>query len=300
MGDVFMSSIRELIDSLRLLLKEAPAILASPEDAAYFRSSILKKKIEAQPVPAAQLPVKQPDPPPQIEAAVDHDRSNALNLDGKILRSSSAVEIESNLHNVNEIEQRAGAQKIRKQISNDLADRGITPRLEPEPEKPRPAAVLSSIRTLLAKIAPELAILDEIPNDSIARKIANRWKTKNQSAPISILSGGELPQHKVFLEEIAAALDVYFGSAKIVQAEPIEKENQWESFLGVEGLKLILICDSTLWQLYQLRRFYKETPALGSRMLGKTPLFLLPDPSLYFKDPQLKRSLWKALCQTCS
>jgi hypothetical protein len=41
--------------------------------------------------------------------------------------------------------------------------------------------------------------------------------------------------------------------------------------------------------------FYKETPAQGTRTLGNIPLFLLPDLSLYLKDPLLKRSLWKAL-----
>ncbi len=73
-----------------------------------------------------------------------HDRSNALNLGGKILRSSSTVEIESNLHNVNEIEQRAGAQKMPKQISNDLADRGIDgKRASMRPSNPTPLLSLS-------------------------------------------------------------------------------------------------------------------------------------------------------------
>lgn len=268
-----MSSICELIDSLRLLIKEAPVILASPEDAAYFRSSTFKKPEAPPPIlkSAAQpFPVKQPDPP------------------------SSQIEVLTKPQPQPEPENSGGAVDLRRSQNSRTNEQGS------EPEKPRPSAAVSSMRTLLAKIAPELAILDEIPNDSIARKIATRWKTKNQSAPISVLSGGELPQHRVFLEEITATLDVYFGGAKIVQVEPIEKENQWESFLGAEGLKLILICDSTLWQLHQLRRFYKETPSLGARMLGKTPLFLLPDLSLYLKDPQLKRSLWKALQKTCS
>ena len=163
--------------------------------------------------------------------------------------------------------------------------------------KPKP---LSSVRALLAKIAPEIAIVDEIPSDLTARKIATRWKTKNQSAPISILSGGELPQYKAFLQELTIALDVYFGPAKIIEAEAIEKEKQWESFLNAEGLKLIIACDSSLWQLQELRKFYRETPAAATRTVGKIPLFLLPDLSLYFKEPLLKRSLWNALVQKCS
>lgn len=155
----------------------------------------------------------------------------------------------------------------------------------------------ASLFTLIAKVAPEWALLKNIPDDDIAKKIANRWKTKNQSAPITILQFGEPELHQKFLQEISKSLDVYFGPAKLVQAETIEKEKQWEAFLSSDGLKLILICDYTLWQLNGLMQFYKEVPAQGTRMLGKIPLFLLPDLSLYLKDPLLKRSLWKALCQ---
>ncbi len=165
---------------------------------------------------------------------------------------------------------------------------------------PFPSSPQNSIRNILSSIAPELAILNEIPSDAIAKKISERWKTKNQSAPISILLFQEPAEQKALLEQIAKALDVCFGPAKIVQAETIEKEKQWEAFLSVADLKMVLVCDYTLWQLNGLLGFYKETPAQGVRTLGNVPLFLLPDLSLYLKDPLLKRSLWKALCQKFS
>jgi len=152
-------------------------------------------------------------------------------------------------------------------------------------------------KTLIGKIAPEMPILAEIPHDAIAKKIATRWKTKNLSAPITLLSYQEIPEQKAFLEQIAIALDVYFGPAKLVSAETIEKEGQWEAFLSVTELKLVISCDYTLWQMPGLLKFYKETPA--RRYIGEKDCFLLPDLSLYVKDPLLKRSLWKALCQTC-
>lgn len=152
-------------------------------------------------------------------------------------------------------------------------------------------------KTLMAKIAPEMPILAEIPHDAIAKKIATRWKTKNLSSPITLLSYQEIPEQKAFLEQIAIALDVYFGPAKLVSAETIEKEGQWEAFLSVAELKLVISCDYTLWQMPGLLKFYKETPS--KRTIGEKDCFLLPDLSLYVKDPLLKRSLWKALCQTC-
>ena len=163
---------------------------------------------------------------------------------------------------------------------------------------PKPTAPISTVRNVLSVVAPELAILNEIPNDAIARKISERWKTKNQTAPISILVFQEPAEQRGMLEQIAKALDVYFGGAKIVYAEGIEKEKQWEAFLSVADLKMVVVCDYTLWQLSSLMPFYKETE--GARMLGQIPLFLLPDLSLYLKDPLLKRSLWKALCQKFS
>ncbi len=177
------------------------------------------------------------------------------------------------------------------------------PKLQSPLEMPKQADVtlnFSSVHHLLASVAPELAILDAIPSDEIAQKLSNRWKTKSQSAPISILVYQEPLEQRVLLEEIATALDVYFGPAKIVHAEGIEKEKQWETFLSVKDLKMVIACDYTLWQLSNLMKFYKETPAQGTRLLGMTPLFLLPDLSLYLKDALLKRSLWKAICQKCT
>jgi hypothetical protein len=151
--------------------------------------------------------------------------------------------------------------------------------------------------SVLKKIAPELAIFPEIPSDAIAKKLSERWKTKNQTAPISILCWQEPKEQRELLEQIARAIDVYFGGAKIIDAALIEKEKQWETFLSVAQLKMVIVCDYTLWQLNHLRQFYKETPG---RTLGNVPLFLLPDLSLYLKDHLLKRSLWKALCQKFS
>jgi hypothetical protein len=171
------------------------------------------------------------------------------------------------------------------------------PKIE-EPPPPRINSDLSSVRNVLSVVAPELAILNEIPSDATAKKISERWKTKNLSAPISILLLNEPPEQRALLEQIALALDVVFGPAKIVHAEGIEKEKQWSQFLSVADLKSVIVCDYTLWQLNGLMQFYKE--AQGMRTLGTVPLFLLPDLSLYLKDPLLKRSLWKALCQKFS
>ena len=286
----------QLIEAFRHLLKEETTILAAPEDVAYFRSlyrNTLKDRESGKEAISYQNQSIVPQEPqvsktPLIAGGSGEDLSSALKpKEAMIPKPADHSEIKPKI--AEQVHTKAAVQKdpsVKKELPAAL--RGI--------ESPS----FSTMKTLLAKIAPELAIFDTIPSDATAKKIATRWKTKNQSAPISVLSGNELPQYKKFLEEIAAALDTCFGSARIVQADPIEKEKQWEPFLASEGLKLIVVCDATLWQLQNLRQFYKETPTQGIRTLGKIPLCLLPDLSLYFKDPLLKRSLWKALCLKCS
>lgn len=156
------------------------------------------------------------------------------------------------------------------------------------------------LRKIWEKINPNAPLFDVLPDDETAKKIASRWKTKNAAAEISILSYHEPPAQKALLEQIAKAINILLAPAQIVAAEPIEKEKQWEAFLAVPHLKLTIACDYTLWQLGGLMQHYRETPAQGTRHLGSIPVFLLPDLSLYLKDPLLKRSLWKALCQTLS
>jgi hypothetical protein len=173
----------------------------------------------------------------------------------------------------------------------------FSPRLPPlsSPSIEAKPLPFQKLKALLQKIAPSLPILPEPPSDAFAKKIHTRWKTKNQIAPITLLSFQEPPEQKALLQEIVKALDVYFGPARLVEAGPIEKEQQWEALLSVPELRWILCCDYTLWQLPKLLSLFKEIPAQQIKTIGSKPLFLFPDLSLYLKDPLLKRSLWKAL-----
>lgn len=305
-----------LIRSALLLLKEEPWILSSPEDAAYFRARAYRAQeglVNSDSARQSQIEAKRSDrsAPFPSEKSAKEDRFKKVTEHG--IKADLVPQPPS-------ISQAKPAATEKSETGSSPASMAITPptpsqiakketEIAPLPAEPKSETLLhqkdtgsrkSQFRSILQKIAPELAILDSIPDDAAAKQIATRWKTKNQSAPISILSSGELPEHKALLAEIAAALDVYFGPARFIEADAIEKEKQWKTFLSVGSLKMIVVCDSTLWQLHDLRQFYKETPATGVRMLGDVPIFLLPDLSLYLKDPLLKRSLWKALCSKLS
>ncbi|MBU6383881.1 MAG: hypothetical protein KGQ49_01080 [Verrucomicrobia bacterium] len=324
----------QTLDAIVAYLREqGPYVLASQDDADYFRKSFRKSapaqaatpsprvdatlspRLDAASLPrvdAASLPrfdaaVPMVTPSPRLDAAVPmvtpSPRLDAAvpmvtpspRLDAAVTMATPSPRLDAAVPMATPSPRVDGAVTIA--ATAPRVDATVT---ATAPKRPKPTAQFAGVRNILSVVAPELAILDEIPNDALAKKLSERWKTKNQTAPISILTFQEPEEQKRLLEEIARALDVYFGPAKLVSAEKIEKEKQWDAFLSVEGLKLVVVCDYTLWQLNHLMQFYKETPAQGIRMLSQVPLFLLPDLSLYLKDASLKRSLWKALCQKCS
>ena len=266
----------QLVQKTLTLLKEEPLIFASQEDVSFFRQIYSPAKKNAPP----EKPIVVKHAPEPVLATPVLEKS-------KILSPAATVEV---VRAAPEITAPAPDAQVKK-ASHAPSHESI---------KTEPFNNFSLFFSLMAKLAPEIPLLKEIPNDAIARKIGNRWKTKNQTAPITLLFLGESESHQKFLKEIVKAIDIHFGSAKMVSAESIEKENQWEVFLSSDGLKWIIICDYTLWQLHHLMQFYKEVPSQGVRLLGTVPLFLLPDLSLYLKDPLLKKSLWKAICQKIS
>ena len=168
-------------------------------------------------------------------------------------------------------------------------------------EKPKKAELfLDDIRRIVEEIAPHFETTTSILDDKKARQIAKSYKLKKTASDITILSFKETPQGFLFLRNLETALDTLFFPTKIINAFNIEKENAWDMFLSQEDLKLIIACDYSIWGLPNLIKYYRENPALKSHMLKNTPLFMLPDISLYLKEPLLKKSLFASLCKTLS
>lgn len=164
------------------------------------------------------------------------------------------------------------------------------PFLELEPPKVPALEPTESLRALLKEIDPDLYLHESIPSDHGAQRIKNAWKEKRDTPSIPILFQGQ--GHRPFVTEIAKAIDTVYGSCRIVEIEPGKK---WDLFLQSENLKLILIPDTLLFATKELLPFYQENPQQKSRKLGEVPLLLLPDLSLYQKDPYLKRALWSVI-----
>jgi len=269
----------KLIESSLLLLQEEELILSSAEDADFFRQVIKKGfKKEKQNTNISGISYLKKIPNTPLKEKIE-----------TVPTIISAPEIPTLSEQKIEAKPEYSIKPDPPQIDRKIKENTLI----------KPIS-FTNFAELFSKIAPKHQIIKKIPDDSMAKKIANRWKTKNQTAAITLLTFSEPESHQNFLKDVTTALDVYFGGAKLVQAESIEKEKQWEVFLASDELKLIIVCDYTLWQLNGLMQFYKEIPAQAIRTLGKTPLFLLPDLSLYLKDASLKKSLWNALCQKIS
>lgn len=244
-------------------LQEESVIFASPEDALYFRTTTKRR------APVIQ---ERPTPTPRVTPTQTVITSSPVQEDIPLTKHPLPA------------------------APNPSPKEPPSPPWRADTQIPIDPLNFGGLPTLFQKNFPHIPIIHEIPGDAMAKKIAMRWKTKNQIAPISILHFSEPPAQKKLLGEIVKAIDIYFGPARLIDAEAIEKEKQWETFLSSHDLKCIISCDYTLWQLSDLMRFYKEVPSQQTRTLGTIPLFLLPDLSLYLKDPLLKRSLWRSLC----
>ena len=169
----------------------------------------------------------------------------------------------------------------------------IAPPLPPPPKIKAPEQTFSFAQAM-SKVAPQMAIIDRAPSDQPAQQVMNRWKTKTQAAPLSILILRESPAEQALLANLAKALTTYFREARLIQAAAIEKEGQWDSFLSPDaGIKHLLLSEQTLHNLPLLLRHYKEVPATGIRTIGEIPLFFLP-------HPIQKRLLWEQLCRLFS
>lgn len=150
-----------------------------------------------------------------------------------------------------------------------------------------------SIKKYLLSLDPTLPLIDEVLPD---HPVKERMKKGTCPYAIALLAFEKNPQKISFLKNLEKSLQVEFMPTKLYNASIIEKEDRWDSFLSSKDLKLIIATDHEIFHAKNLMKLYKELPSQSKRMIKDIALFLLPDLNLYFKQPVLKRSLYKALC----
>ncbi len=155
----------------------------------------------------------------------------------------------------------------------------------------------NDIKNIITKFSTNITTTEEILDDKLAKQKSQKYKLKNIAANLTILAYKESEKQYKFLEKISIALNNYFYSSKLISAYVIEKENNWDVFLSENEIFLIIASDHLVFELPNLRKHYKENPSTKEKYLDNIPLFLLPDTSIYLKEPSLKASLFKTLQQ---
>ena len=173
----------------------------------------------------------------------------------------------------------------------------IKPTLELKPIKRDDDDPLTDIATSLQRSSPNLFIHTHVPSDHKARMRKSAWQVKSQLIDVPIFITRELRQFAPFLHNVAKAIDVNFAPSRLIEIDQFEQKNVWDTLLDDKIIKLILCPDLALWASPHLVTHYKQLPREKVHKLKNIDFILLPELSLYMKDPLLKRSLWTMLTQ---
>jgi hypothetical protein len=152
-----------------------------------------------------------------------------------------------------------------------------------------------AIKKTLLRTSASIKLVDEVPDDAPARRVANSWKEKILDAEVVLLACQTDGETLELLKSLGKAIDKNLAKAKILPADNLEKESRWELFLQRNQLRLIIASEG-VQKLPQLMRFYRALPAQSQYYLDKTPLLPLSSASTY-KSLEQKALLWKSLCQ---
>jgi hypothetical protein len=151
------------------------------------------------------------------------------------------------------------------------------------------------IAKTLRKIAPALHILDQVPDDHIAKQISSAWKEKLSGIDVVLIALNNLPDTIELMKNLAKAIQKDLGNVKLMSGDRLEQEKRWDPFFQTNAFRLI-IASSGMEQYPELLKHYKALPAQQSAFLADVPLIVLEHPSAYTESPNKKINLWKSLC----
>lgn len=186
-------------------------------------------------------------------------------------------------------------------LSEEPQPKQLPPAKASSPLKPlkvdKDLDTLSDIATLFHASFPHIFIHADIPSDRKAIAIKTGWKIKSRLIDVPIFSTQEMTPFLPLLHNIAKAISASFAPSKVIHIDTVEKKDVWDTLLDSHYIKLILCPDVILWSSKALMKHYKQQPLKTIQKLGDIDLILLPELSLYLKDPMLKQALWNMLSQ---
>jgi hypothetical protein len=274
---------REILSLTQLyLLQEYPEkafLTASPSNYSYLA-----------PPPPAKKPPSSPPPPPPATVSIPKRTAIPQAKAPSPQPQQVAPRIEPSIAKIAPKEPQKSEAPLKGEAPSRLMELFAL-----DPMGPAEKEDLLAMRQLILERCPQIAIREDIPSDLEAQEVCRGWQQPCKALQIAILSFEESGQQREFLNNLARAIHLCFGSAAVVSAPQIEQENQWESFLTTSPLQLIIAASHSLQQLPRLTKHYKESPKQVKYALGKVPLYLLSDLSIYLQEPRLKAALWQAI-----
>lgn len=110
---------------------------------------------------------------------------------------------------------------------------------------------------------PAQKILDSQPDDARAKETAQKWKHPAIPPEVWILDSSRAPEERLFLENIAQAIDLYFYPAAVLPISKMDEEPAPRLILGTKDLLNGIKAPSIAMESIS---FYLETPKEKSRL----------------------------------
>lgn len=148
----------------------------------------------------------------------------------------------------------------------------------------------SAVRAALKEAASHLKIVEMVPDDSIAKRIAASWK---ETLPeVLIIQEDINDEQQSLLQKICDAIQTLGYSAKVLASDI-----PWESLLTCPHLKLILITQQMLQKYPAIQQKYRYDQSRKRHYLDGILLCPLPSIDKLQQDPESKAQLWQAIRQ---
>ena len=129
--------------------------------------------------------------------------------------------------------------------------------------KPADDVDFSDLIKILHTHFPGQKILDSQPDDTRAQEIAQKWKHPAIPPEVWILDSSRAPAEKLFLENIARAIETYFYPAAVLSLSEVNKEIIPRLILGTK--ELLNNVQSPSIQMESIP-FYLESPHEKGRL----------------------------------
>lgn len=259
-------------------------LTTDPETFTIFKQHALQQKKNVQPKQIPQPPtVKQYAPPPPPIASPQQPKpipSSAPLLPPKAKLGPKPLPSLTNIQS---------APPEKKPPTKDTSAFALE-------KMPLPSPVdFTDVQKIIREKLPNIQVVDEIPNDSEAKRISNSWQQASSIPSVLVITFNESAKEITFLQNLTNAINDRLAPATLMSTQHVEVTFGWEKMLNSKELRLIIASTHGLNAHTELMKEYREVQKQAKFFLRKVPLCLLSDISLYLKEPKLKIPLWNSV-----